>query len=196
MSVEPLLAHSARRPQATTLIEGRTSRRSTAPLCMVAAELRPGDGTTLARQLGRLHAQRVVVLTRQAERREVVQLLAAGLRGAVALSVHSTPRRTPGTGTAAGRVSQNSSVDRSVLTSGVSIAAPPRVDSEHPPLTAGELRVLRLVAAGCSNRKIGEDLELSVESVKSHLARMARKVGTGDRAGLVAAAIRTGQLLP
>ena len=34
--------------------------------------------------------------------------------------------------------------------------------------------------------------DLSALTVKSHLARIARKLGTGDRAGMVAVALRTG----
>jgi two-component system, NarL family, nitrate/nitrite response regulator NarL len=65
----------------------------------------------------------------------------------------------------------------------------------HPELTARELGVLKLVADGHSNRRIGEDLGLSALTVKSHLARISRKLGTGDRAELVAIVIRGG-LLP
>ena len=46
------------------------------------------------------------------------------------------------------------------------------------------------MAEGRSNRQIGERLDLSALTVKSHLARISRKVGTGDRAEMVAYAIR------
>jgi DNA-binding CsgD family transcriptional regulator len=69
------------------------------------------------------------------------------------------------------------------------------VTRHQPELTARELSVLRLVAEGRSNRTIGEELGLSALTVKSHLARISRKLGTGDRAALVAIAIRGG-LLP
>ncbi|MFB9953997.1 response regulator transcription factor [Cellulomonas denverensis] len=59
-------------------------------------------------------------------------------------------------------------------------------------MTSRELSVLRLVADGFSNRSIGEELGLSALTVKSHLARISRKLGTGDRAALVAISIRTG----
>jgi len=59
-----------------------------------------------------------------------------------------------------------------------------------PALTAREVGVLRLVAEGRTNREIGEELSLSALTVKSHLARISRKVGTGDRAEMVAYAIR------
>jgi len=55
---------------------------------------------------------------------------------------------------------------------------------------AREVGVLRLVADGRTNREIGEALSLSALTVKSHLARISRKVGTGDRAEMVAFAIR------
>ena len=52
--------------------------------------------------------------------------------------------------------------------------------------------MLRLVADGRSNKEIGETLGLSALTVKSHLARIARKLGTGDRAEMVALAMRAG----
>ena len=59
-------------------------------------------------------------------------------------------------------------------------------------LSAREVEVLRLVADGRSNKEIGDELCLSALTVKSHLVRIGRKLGTGDRAGMVALAMRTG----
>ncbi|CAL9373763.1 MULTISPECIES: response regulator transcription factor [Streptomyces] len=59
-------------------------------------------------------------------------------------------------------------------------------------LSGREVEVLRLVAEGQSNKAIGVSMGLSALTVKSHLARIARKLGTGDRAGMVAVALRTG----
>jgi DNA-binding NarL/FixJ family response regulator len=61
-------------------------------------------------------------------------------------------------------------------------------------LSNREIEVIQLVAEGNSNRAIGEDLGLSSLTVKSHLARIARKLGTGDRAEMVALAMRGGLL--
>ena len=54
--------------------------------------------------------------------------------------------------------------------------------------------VIRLVAEGRSNKWIGQQLGLSVLTVKSHLARISRKFGTGDRAHIVAKAMRAGTI--
>jgi len=61
-------------------------------------------------------------------------------------------------------------------------------------LTERELMVVRLVADGRSNKWIGQQLGLSVLTVKSHLARISRKFGTGDRAHIVAKAMRAGTI--
>ncbi|HLZ39056.1 MAG TPA: helix-turn-helix transcriptional regulator, partial [Mycobacteriales bacterium] len=58
-------------------------------------------------------------------------------------------------------------------------------------LSGREVEVLQLVADGRSNKEIGEELGLSALTVKSHLARIACKLGTGDRAEMVALAMRS-----
>ncbi|MCB0914273.1 MAG: helix-turn-helix transcriptional regulator [Actinobacteria bacterium] len=59
-------------------------------------------------------------------------------------------------------------------------------------LTDREIEVLQSVANGMSNKDIGAYLGLSALTVKSHMARISRKLGTGDRAKLVAIGMREG----
>jgi DNA-binding CsgD family transcriptional regulator len=69
---------------------------------------------------------------------------------------------------------------------------------EHParsqPLPAGlsarEVEVLRLVAAGRSNREIASELVLSEKTVENHLTRIYAKIGAENRAAAAAFAIR------
>lgn len=65
-------------------------------------------------------------------------------------------------------------------------------ESEISELTEREIEVLQAVAEGMSNRAIGSYLGLSALTVKSHMARIGRKLGTGDRARMVALAMRSG----
>lgn len=164
--VRPAPATSSRQP---------LRRPDGSPLCLVVPELNDGDGTTLVRTLRRRESTRAVLLTRKAGRREIVVLLGGGVRGAVAAE-------TPGAVRIATRAVPPTP------------PPPPAPQQTGPELTARELGVLRLVADGRSNRQIGEHLELSALTVKSHLARISRKIGTGDRAEMVAFAIRN-QLL-
>ena len=66
------------------------------------------------------------------------------------------------------------------------------VDCGVSDLSGREVEVLRLVSDGRSNKQVGVELGLSALTVKSHLARIARKLGTGDRAEMVAMAMRGG----
>jgi len=79
---------------------------------------------------------------------------------------------------------------------GVLRGHPGTPDPEPPPLVGKlserELEVLSAVADGRSNKWIGGQLSLSSLTVKSHLARISRKLGTGDRAHMVAIAMRAG----
>lgn len=62
-------------------------------------------------------------------------------------------------------------------------------------LSGRERQVLQLVAEGMANNAIGSALGLSGLTVKSHLSRISRKLGSGDRAQLAALALRSGAVL-
>jgi DNA-binding CsgD family transcriptional regulator len=59
-------------------------------------------------------------------------------------------------------------------------------------LSAREVEVLRLVAAGRSNREIAAELILSEKTVENHLTRIYGKIGAENRAAAAAFAIRHG----
>jgi len=76
--------------------------------------------------------------------------------------------------------------------SGLPLARTRSGDEGVDAMSAREVQVLQRVAEGHTNRQIGEDLCLSALTVKSHLARIGRKLGTGDRAEMVAIGFRHG----
>ncbi|UOZ09885.1 response regulator transcription factor [Amycolatopsis sp. WQ 127309] len=65
---------------------------------------------------------------------------------------------------------------------------------EAGPLTRRELEVLRLVAAGATNRAAARQLFVSEASVKTHLLNAYAKLGVNDRAAAVGEAYRRGLL--
>ena len=70
--------------------------------------------------------------------------------------------------------------------------APPHTDARLQPLVEPlsdrELEVLRLVAAGLSNRQIAERLVITVGTVKSHIHNMCGKLAVRSRTQAVARA--------
>jgi pimeloyl-ACP methyl ester carboxylesterase/DNA-binding CsgD family transcriptional regulator len=70
--------------------------------------------------------------------------------------------------------------------------AVPVESNGHSPLTRRETEVLRLVAAGLSNREIASSLVLSEHTVHRHVANILRKLTQSTRAGAAAHATRAG----
>ncbi|MFD7919467.1 response regulator [Streptomyces sp. NPDC059740] len=89
---------------------------------------------------------------------------------------------------------------RSVLSPAVASRLLSRVrePAPEPPrlLSQRELEVLKLVAAGQSNRQAAATLFLSEATIKSHLLNIYAKLGLNDRAAAVAEAYNRGLLTP
>jgi DNA-binding NarL/FixJ family response regulator len=67
-----------------------------------------------------------------------------------------------------------------------------RSSAELDLLTDREREVLRAVAKGLSNAELGEELHMSLSTVKTHVSRILAKLGARDRAQLVVIAYETG----
>lgn len=176
--------------EAASASEARTRARLSGPgeLCVLDLALPDGSGLELLTDLRTAGWRHLVVLSTVDDAYSVRAAFIAGANGYLLKSAAS---KTVDAGV------------RRVLDGGV--YADPAV---VPMLTAGlrggpvetgvtelslrEVEVLRLVAEGQSNKQIGGELQLSALTVKSHLARIARKLGTGDRAEMVAVAMRAG----
>ena len=61
-------------------------------------------------------------------------------------------------------------------------------------LTPREVEVLRLVALGWGNEFIAEELQVTVFTVRTHIANLRRKLGANDRFEAVMTALRLGIL--
>jgi len=63
------------------------------------------------------------------------------------------------------------------------------------PLTERERQVLSMLAGGLSNRRIAEQLAISENTVKAHVASILAKLGATTRTEAVTAAIRLGLVM-
>jgi len=71
-------------------------------------------------------------------------------------------------------------------------------DADDPaaePLTPRETEVLALVAEGLSNKAIADELGISDQTVKFHIASIAGKLGATSRTDAVRLAVRRGLLV-
>jgi DNA-binding CsgD family transcriptional regulator len=58
-----------------------------------------------------------------------------------------------------------------------------------PKLTAGQARLISLVARGLATKQVAAELGVSERAVTARLSRLFRAYGTGNRAGLIAAVL-------
>jgi DNA-binding NarL/FixJ family response regulator len=176
--------------EAASIREARARAHAGGPrdLCVLDLGLPDGSGLDLLADLRAAGWGRLVVLSAADDPYSVRAAFVAGAQGYLLKS--------------ASPVVVNDGVRR-VLDGGVyadpSVASLLAVGLRGTPAETGvaelsgrEIEVLRLVADGQSNREIGTLLGLSALTVKSHLARISRKLGTGDRAEMVALAMRSG----
>jgi DNA-binding NarL/FixJ family response regulator len=80
---------------------------------------------------------------------------------------------------------------RGVRGRAVELPAPPVLVEA---LTARETEVMRLVAAGCSNREIGEALGAAEATIKVHVSSILSKLGVRDRVQAVLRVLESGPL--
>ncbi|PID54732.1 MAG: DNA-binding response regulator [Micrococcales bacterium] len=148
---------------ATSVAQARHSANGRpGELCVLEAGLTDGSGVTLAKELDQLGWKRIVVLSTTEDPFAVRAALGSGVRCYLTTGNRATNQAPLNSAASLGGMSQR------------------------------EVEVLQLVADGHSNRDVGEQLGLSALTVKSHLARIARKLGTGDRAEMVMLALRAG----
>jgi DNA-binding NarL/FixJ family response regulator len=75
---------------------------------------------------------------------------------------------------------------------------PPEIAAEladhatDDPLTSREIDVLRLIAAGNSNKQIADQLSIGEATVKSHVTNILSKLGGNDRAHAVTIGLKRG----
>ena len=165
--------------EAASVAEARVRARSDSPrdLCVVDSALPDGSGMSLVGELRAIGWSRGVLLSSSEDLYTVRAALATGVR-AFLVSSAAAP-----SGVASPSATGPVPVQR---------PRPPARGSGAEGLSAREVEVLQLVGDGRSNKEIGEALGLSALTVKSHLARIARKIGTGDRAEMVVVAMRAG----
>lgn len=181
--------------EASSIAEARPRIANPRDICVADVHLPDGSGLTLLSEARSAGWPNGLALSAADDIGAVRNALAGGVRGYVVTGTRTSmglPTRPNAAhiGAAAGRMQHHRRPPGAPAAGGNS--GPPGHPGGYRELSGREVEVLRLVAEGQSNKAIGVSMGLSALTVKSHLARIARKLGTGDRAGMVAVALRTG----
>ncbi|MDH6221582.1 response regulator transcription factor [Streptomyces pseudovenezuelae] len=142
------------------------------------------DGVEATRRiLATSTTARVVVLTSHGHQADVLRAVEAGARGYVLK---------------AGPPEELFRAIRAAAAGGMALAPEAAAQfighpaESGPLLSEREIEVVRLLAHGHTNRTIADTLHLAEATIKTHLVRIYRKLGTENRAGTVIEAVRLG----
>ncbi|MGY1833934.1 LuxR C-terminal-related transcriptional regulator [Blastococcus sp. SYSU DS0510] len=151
----------------------------------VIVELGSGRSATLTaiRDLRRRFPRTAIVAVATSEDPAVVnEALAAGIRGYLLMNASATLLGWAVLAARAGRTVVDPQIRRVQPGSAAPVA---RELTPEVPLTRRESDVLDELVQGQSNRRIGENLFISEDTVKSHVKAILRKLGARDRAHAV-----------
>ncbi|WUP31697.1 response regulator transcription factor [Streptomyces europaeiscabiei] len=162
---------------------------------VVLMDLRLTDDTALGTRVNGLDAtrritgevpgSRVVVLTSSGTQGDVVRAMEAGARGYILK---------------AGPPEELFRAVRAAAAGGMGLAPEAaghlagHLADPGTVLSGREIEVVRLLARGHTNRAIAASLHLTEATIKTHLVRVYRKLGTENRASTVSEAVRRGLL--
>jgi DNA-binding NarL/FixJ family response regulator len=153
------------------------------------------DGAEATRRIRELAPDtQVIVLTTYADDASVFTALQAGARGYLTKNASAAEIRQAIAAVRRGEALLDPSVQRRLLDAlAGNPGGLPAAEEELPDgLTPREAEVLRLIAAGRTNREIAADLVVSEGTVKTHVNRIFAKAGVRDRGQAVAYAYRHG----
>jgi two-component system, NarL family, response regulator DevR len=142
-----------------------------------------GSGVEVCRQV-RAQEPTVacLILTSFDDRHALLAAIAAGAAGFVLKEIHSGDLVDGVRTAAAGESLLDPAITERIL-GRLQTNTDPEIPQE--PLTAEELSVLRLVAAGLTDRQVGEKLFLAERAVRLHFARLLVKLGLQGETGTV-----------
>ncbi len=146
------------------------------------------DGLEVARRIQEEHPEvGVMMLSAYDYRQFVVEAVRAGARGYVLKSMDADQLIQAVHLVASGNMVFDPQV---VVALAEELTRSREREERGDVLTAREIEVLQLLAFGNSNKDIAEQLDISAETVKTHLEHIFRKLGTSDRTAAVAEALR------
>jgi DNA-binding NarL/FixJ family response regulator len=175
--------------EALELLASMESDGSLPDVVVMDLQMAPIDGIESTRQIRALYSDiEIVALTSFAEEERVHAALQAGATGYllkdsdaddVAAAVRAAHR---------GELQLDPVIARRLMAS----LREERADDPTAELTARELEVLRLVAAGKPNKQIAGELSISERTARTHVSRILRKLRLSSRTQAALWAVREG----
>lgn len=148
------------------------------------------DGLETIRQFqAELPEVRILVLTSYAEDDKVFTAIKSGARGYLLKDSSPDDLLKAIREVYRGESSLHPTIARKLMRE---MSQPSQLPPAEDPLTPREMDVLKLVARGMGNREISEELVISVQTVRTHVSNILRKLHVANRTQAALFALREG----
>ena len=156
-------------------------------VALIDVELPDGSGADLARELlGRWPGLGIVLYSGDSDLAQLRDGLDSGARGYALKSGSADELLAAITLVGEGGSYVDPRVSGSLL--------PPRAGGRPPPLSPREREVFQLMAEGHTAAAVGDRLGVSVETVRSHVRNVVRKLGARNRVHAIVMALDRGEI--
>jgi two-component system, NarL family, response regulator NreC len=146
------------------------------------------NGVEAAREIRQaMPDTRLILLTMDTDESHLLEALQAGFRGCVLKSYEARELIEAVRAVMGGGTYLHPGLSRLVVEAYIA-----KTEVPPDPLSARERQVLQLLAEGKKTREVAELLCVSVKTAESHRARIMKKLGIRETAGLVRYALRQG----
>jgi DNA-binding NarL/FixJ family response regulator len=184
-----VVAETAGGAEALDLLASIESQARRPDVIVMDLQMAPIDGIESTRRIRALYDDiEVVALTSFAEQERVHAALEAGASGYVLKDSDADDVAAAIRAAHRGELQIDPVVARRLMSS----LHTPRGDDPTSELTARELDVLRLVAAGEPNKHIATELAISERTARTHVSRILHKLGLSSRTQAALWAVREG----
>ncbi|THF73084.1 response regulator [Cohnella fermenti] len=175
--------------EAIRMLEDRQGKEDFPELVLMDLMMPGMNGVEATRELiGRYPSLKIIILTSFLEDDKVIEAMEAGAVSYVLKTVSAEELIYAMQGALRSMPVMSSEVSQA-LTRGLRQRS---VKSDEEGLTEREREVLLLIAEGKSNKEIGDELHISIKTVKTHVSNLLMKCGAEDRTQLAIYAHRKG----
>lgn len=153
------------------------------------------DGLEATRQIKAIHPKiAILVLTIHNDDQHVLGILEAGAAGYLTKSVFGDEIVQAVRGVVAGEMVLSPHIGQRLIKQAARYPTRPVMLDAGERLSTREIEIIKMAARGMSNKDIAKELELTLRTVKGHLANIFSKLHVGSRTEAVIAGLRSGFL--
>ncbi len=165
-------------------------KRTIPDIVLMDVEMKDMDGIEITRRVRRLYPDvGVIVVTMHAEEEYIVEAIRAGAKGYVLKNFSSSFILEAIRAVQNGEHAFDPKSSAEAIKAATKILGDDNTEKKYP-VTKQEIRILKLISDGYVNKEISKELDISIHTVRNHIANIFSKLNCSTRTKAVREAQR------